>query len=97
MFDDIDYEKWLLDNYTFYEDIFEDDGSCYLEFCLKEEAISFISLCSEIEVPFTYCPPYGVAISILHLKNLIRVCELEKKDGINQKILSDCHPLLKLH
>ena len=53
----MDYKKWLLDNYTFFEDIVEFEGSCFLEFCLKEEAISFVKLCCDVEVPFTYYPP----------------------------------------
>lgn len=92
----MDYKKWLLDNYTFFEEIVEFEGSCYLEFCLKEEAISFVKLCSDIEVPFSYYPPYGIAIEISHLKNLIKKCEMNKEQHINQKVLFEYHPLLKL-
>ena len=30
----MDYKKWLLDNYTFFEDIVEFEGSYFLEFCM---------------------------------------------------------------
>ena len=92
----MDYKKWLLDNYTFFEDIVEFDGSCFLEFCLKEEALSFVKLCSDIEVPFTYYPPYGIAIEISHLKNLIKKCKMDEKQTNGQKMWFESHPLLKL-
>ena len=91
----MNYKKWLLDNYTFFEDIVEFEGSCFLEFCLKEEAISFVKLCSDIEVPFSYYPPYGIAIEISHLENLIKKCEIDEKDNINQKMWFESHSLLK--
>ena len=93
----MDYKKWLLDNYTFFEDIFEFEKSCFLEFCLKEEALSFVKLCCDIEVPFSYYPPYGVDIEISHLENLIKKCNMDKEHTINQKMLFESHPLLKLH
>ncbi len=40
----MDYKKWLLDNYTFFEDIVEFEGSYFLEFCLKEDAICFVKV-----------------------------------------------------
>ena len=92
----MDYKEWLLDKYTFYEEIFEHNGSCFLEFCLKEEALSFVKLCCDIEVPFTYCPPYGLAMEIAHLENLIKICEMNEHLSINQKIPFEYHPLLKL-
>ena len=93
----MDYKKWLLDNYTFFEDMIEFEGSCFLEFCLKEEAVSFVKLCCDVEVPFSYYPPYGIAIEISHLENLIKKCEMDKEQNINQKVLFESHPLLKLH
>jgi len=93
----MDYKKWLLDNYTFFEDIVEFEGSYFLEFCLKEEAISFVKLCCDVEVPFSYYPPYGIAIEISHLENLIKKCEMDEEQNINQKVLFESHPLLKLH
>lgn len=73
-----------MDNYTFFEDIVEFEGSCFLEFCLKEEAISFVKLCCDIEVHFSYYPPYGITIEISHLENLVKKCEIDEKDNINQ-------------
>lgn len=92
----MNYKKWLLENYTFFEDIVEFNGSCFLEFCLKEEAISFVKLCSDIEVPFSYYPPYGIAIEISHLENLIKKCKIDEKENINQRVWFEPHPLLKL-
>lgn len=92
----MNYKKWLLENYTFFEDIVEFNGSCFLEFCLKEEAISFVKLCSDIEVPFSYYPPYGIAIEISHLENLIKKCKIDEKKNINQRVWFEPHPLLKL-
>ena len=93
----MDTKKWLLDNYTFFEDIFEFDGSYFLEFCLKEEAISFVKLCCDVEVPFSYYPPYGLAIEIPYLENLIEKCEMDEERYLNQKLFVESHPLLKLH
>ena len=92
----MDYKKWLLERYTFYEEIFEYEGSYYLEFCLKGEAMSFVKLCCDIEIPFSYYPPYGVAIEIRNLKNLIKRYELDKNQHLNQKVSFEPHPLLKL-
>lgn len=91
MDDIIDCKQWLLDNYTFFDDIFEYEGSYYLDFCLREEAFSFVKLCSEKIVPFSYYPPYNIAIEISSLRVLIRHCE---KDKLNQEMI--VHPLLKL-
>ena len=51
----MDYKKWLLDNYTFFEDIVEFEGSYFLEFCLKEDAICFVKLCCDVEVSKFNC------------------------------------------
>jgi len=93
----MDYKKWLLDNYTFFEDIVEFEGSYFLEFCLKEDAICFVKLCCDVEVPFSYYPPYGIAIEISHLENLIKKYEIDEEPNFNQKVLFESHPLLKLH
>lgn len=91
----MDCKKWLLDNYTFFEEIFEDDGSYYLEFCLREEAFSFVKSCCTRNIPFAYFPPYGIAIQIGYLKVLIEKIEYEKET--NLKMFPETHPLLKLH
>lgn len=93
----MDYKKWLLDNYTFFEDIVEFEGSYFLEFCLKEDAICFVKLCCDVEVPFSYYPPYGIAIEISHLENLIKKYEIDEEPNFDQKVLFESHPLLKLH
>lgn len=68
----IDAEKWLLDNYIFFEDIVEDNDSYYLKFCLKEDAVSFLKLCCRHDIAFTYRAPYGVAVEIANVETLIR-------------------------
>lgn len=90
-------KKWLLDHYTFFDDIFEYDGSYYLEFCLNEEACSFIKLCCKYTIPFAHFPPYAIAIDISNLDLLIKKYEHEKNYGFNQEEFFETHPLLKLH
>ena len=91
----MDTKKWLLDNFTFFEEIFEAEGQYYLEFCLQEEACTFVKLCCKNNIPFAYYPPYDLAIEIKYLESLIMKFEYQKE--VNQKMFPDTHPLLKLH
>ena len=95
--ENVDAKKWLLDNYTFFDDIFEDDGMYYLEFCLKEDALSVIALCCKHNVPFAFRPPYGIAIAIVHVEMLIRKGEYAGDFNIPWPTYFGTHPLLKLH
>lgn len=90
-------KKWILDNYTFFNEIFEHDGMYYLEFCLKEDAVSFIKLCCKHNTPFTFRPPYGVAVKIVHVEMLMKKGEYAGDFKINQQTYFETHPLLKLH
>ena len=95
LWEDIDTKKWLLDNFTFFEEIFEGEDQYYLEFCLHEEACAFVRLCCRHNIPFAYFPPYEIVIMIGYLKSLIDKVEYERE--INQKMFPETHPLLKLH
>ena len=70
--DNVDSKKWLLDNYIFFEDILEREGKYYLQFCLKEDAVSFIKLCCKHNIQFTFRPLYGIAVKVAHVEMLIR-------------------------
>lgn len=93
----IDAKKWLLDNYTFFDDIFEYDEMYYLEFCLKEHAISFVKLCCKHNITFTYLPPYDVVIAIVQVKMLMRKGDYLGDFNMNHPVYFETHPLLKLH
>lgn len=67
----IDTKKWLMDNFNFYEEIYEHREGYCLEFCLKNETKEFIDLCYEYNIPFTFYPEYKIAIAIHHVKLLI--------------------------
>lgn len=94
--DKLNCKEWLLNHYTFFDEIFEHNGSYYLDFCLNEEARSFIKYCCNYNIPFTHCPPYGVAIEISNLELFIKKYEFEH-DEFNQELIFETHPLLKLH
>lgn len=90
-------KDWLLKHYTFFDEIFEHDGSYYLDFCLNEEACSFIKLCCKYHIPFSHYPPYGIAIETSNLNILIKKIENNKNNFTHQKVFFETHPLLKLH
>ena len=92
----MDCINWLEDNYTFFEEIFEYNESYYLEFCLNEEACSFIKLCCKYTIPFAHFPPYGIAIDVSNLELLIKKYEYEKSQDFKQEMFFETHPLLKL-
>jgi len=78
----MDLKKWLSDQYTFYEEIFEFNDSYCLEFCLKEELKEFIDSCFNLNIPFTFYPEYKIAIKKSHLKCFIGILEPENQKKV---------------
>ncbi|MDR0912689.1 MAG: hypothetical protein LBM96_08855 [Methanobrevibacter sp.] len=89
----MDTKKWLMDRYNFFEEIFEHDGYYYLDFCLKEDACSFVDLCIFNDIRFTYSPPYSLIININLLKFLIKKIDVHERT-INSESFEN--PLLSI-